>query len=226
MSLQTVIQTAESQLSTSEYPKGSNHVLYNTEYYGSDVSGDAYKWCVTFLWWVFKHANESAAFFNNGKTASCTKLMQLYKEEGRFFTGGLYQIGDLPIFNFHGTNDPEHCGLITEANTNGPIWYKTIEGNTTPGEEGSQDNGGCVAKKTRYPRNIIGVCRPNYSKELEKVDPDYISHWAKDNIEWAMKNGIANGYPDGSFKPNAPLTRAEGVTLAKNTVDYILGQLK
>ena len=56
MSLQTVLQTAESQLSTSEYPKGSNHILYNTEYYGADVSGDAYKWCVTFLWWVFNAA--------------------------------------------------------------------------------------------------------------------------------------------------------------------------
>lgn len=226
MSLQSVIQLAESQLGNTEYPADSNHIFYNTEYYGQDVSGSAYKWCVVFLWWLFQHANESKAFFNSGKTASCTTLMNLYKAEGRFFTGGLYKIGDLPIFNFHGTNDPEHCGLITEVNTNGPIWYKTIEGNTTPGEEGSQDNGGCVAKKTRYPRNIIGVCRPNYSKEIEKIDPDYISHWAKDNIEWAIKNGIANGYPDGSFKPNAPLTRAEGVTLAKNTVDYILGQLK
>ena len=223
MSLQSVIATAESQLGITEYPADTNHVIYNAEYYGTDVFGPSYKWCVVFLWWVFQHAGEAKVFFNSGKTNSCTKLMQLYKEEGRFFTGGLYLPGDIPIMNFHGGKDPEHCGLITQANTNGTIWYKTIEGNTTPGEEGSQDNGGCVAKKTRYPRNIIGVCRPNYSKEVAKADPDYISHWAKENIEWALTNHIATGYPDGSFKPNTPLTRAEGITIAKNLADYIQG---
>lgn len=226
MSLQTVIDMAVSQLGRTEYPANTNHILYNTEYYGYDVSGDAYKWCVVFLWWVFNHAGESMAFFNNGKTASCTRLMELYKAEGRFFTGGLYLPGDIAIFNFHGTNEPEHCGLIIECNTTGPIWYRTIEGNTTPGEEGSQDNGGCVAKKTRYPRNIIGVCRPKYKVEEVKKDPDYISHWAKDNIEWGLKNKIVTGYPDGDFKPNQPITRAECLTIAKNLVDYILGQVQ
>lgn len=223
MSLQSVINMAESQLGITEYPADTNHVIYNAEYYGTDVFGPSYKWCVVFLWWVFKHAGESKAFFNNGKTASCSKLMQLYKEECRFFTGGLYSVGDIALFNFSGGKDPEHCGLITEANTNGTIWYKTIEGNTTPGEEGCQDNGGCVAKKTRYPRNIIGVCRPDYSKEMPKPDHDYISHWAKDNIEWGLSNHIVTGYPDGSFKPNTPLTRAEGITIARNLADYILG---
>lgn len=220
MSLKSVLELAESQLGGTEFPANSNHIFYNNEYYGKDVSGSAYKWCLVFLWWVFTHASERMAFFNGGKTASCTTFMNLYKMEGRFFTGGLYLPGDIAIMNFHHGTDPEHCGIITEVINTTPIAYKTIEGNTTPGEEGSQDNGGCVAKKTRYPYQIIGVCRPKYSEDPK--EPDYIGHWAEKTIKWALDNGIASGYPDGDFKPNAPLTRAEGVTLIKNAVDYIL----
>lgn len=225
MSLQSVVELAISQLGNTEFPAGSNHIFYNNEYYGQDVSGPNYKWCVVFLWWIFQHANEAKAFFNSGKTNSCTKLMELYKAEGRFFTGGIYQVGDIPIFNFHGSKDPEHCGLIVEANTKGTIWYKTVEGNTTPGEEGSQDNGGCVALKTRYPKNIIGVCRPNYKEEPMKEKQDYEGHWAEKTIRWMMANKIISGYPDGSFRPNEPITRAEAATMVKNAIDYILGKL-
>lgn len=225
MSLQSVIDLAVSQLGNTEYPANSNHIFYNNEYYGADVSGSGYKWCVTFLWWLFYHANESKAFFNGGKTASCTKLMELYKAEGRFITGGIYQVGDLPIFNFSGSMDPEHCGIIIEANTTETIYYKTIEGNTTPGEEGSQDNGGCVALKTRYPRNIIGVCRPNYKEETMKEKKDFEGHWAEKTIRWMMANKILSGYPDGSFRPNDPITRAEAATMTKNAIEYILSRL-
>ncbi|MBB5179376.1 hypothetical protein HNQ44_000800 [Planomicrobium koreense] len=35
------------------------------------------------------------------------------------------------------------------------------------------------------------------------------SHWARDYIVAASKSGLFNGYPDGSFKPEQVLTRAE-----------------
>ncbi|WP_010277949.1 leucine-rich repeat protein [Paenibacillus senegalensis] len=38
---------------------------------------------------------------------------------------------------------------------------------------------------------------------------DTQSHWAQASIEQAVQAGIVSGYPDGSFKPNAPVTRAE-----------------
>lgn len=221
MSLQKVIETAKSQLGITEYPPGSNHVLYNTEYYGKDVSGPYFPWCVTFLWWVFKTANDSKAFFNGGKTASCTILRDLYKAEGRWFTGGLYMPGDIAIMNFKGTDEPQHCGLIISTGTPATIYYKIIEGNTSPGEEGSQDNGGSVALKTRYPSQIIGVCRPRYTPEIQ-IKTDWEDHWAKDAIQWGMDNKIISGYPDGTFRPNGTMTRAEAITMAKNLADYIL----
>lgn len=42
---------------------------------------------------------------------------------------------------------------------------------------------------------------------------DYSNHWAQKTIEkWSGKN-VINGFPDGSFKPNQSITRAEFATL-------------
>lgn len=38
---------------------------------------------------------------------------------------------------------------------------------------------------------------------------DIASHWANENINIALKLRVVNGYENGSFKPNAPVTRAE-----------------
>ena len=42
---------------------------------------------------------------------------------------------------------------------------------------------------------------------------DIESHWAKKEIETALKLGIVKGYPDGSFRPDQPVTKAEFVTM-------------
>lgn len=42
---------------------------------------------------------------------------------------------------------------------------------------------------------------------------DIDSHWGKDFIEQAVKEGIFQGYPDGTFKPNLNLTRAQTASL-------------
>jgi hypothetical protein len=47
-----------------------------------------------------------------------------------------------------------HIGLV--ADSSNP--YHTLEGNTSPGQEGSQFNGGCVAEKTRSKGEVIGWC--------------------------------------------------------------------
>ncbi|MBJ6360059.1 S-layer homology domain-containing protein [Paenibacillus sp. MAHUQ-46] len=42
---------------------------------------------------------------------------------------------------------------------------------------------------------------------------DTRGHWAEQTIARVMKTGVMKGYPDGSFKPNRPLTRAEVVAI-------------
>ncbi|WP_249650687.1 S-layer homology domain-containing protein, partial [Lysinibacillus sp. D4A3_S15] len=38
---------------------------------------------------------------------------------------------------------------------------------------------------------------------------DTANHWAKDYIQQAAEAGMMNGYPDGTFKPNQNMTRAQ-----------------
>jgi len=42
---------------------------------------------------------------------------------------------------------------------------------------------------------------------------DTYGHWATDEISRAARNGWINGYPDGSFKPDQRITRAEAMAL-------------
>ena len=43
----------------------------------------------------------------------------------------------------------------------------------------------------------------------KKEFTDIKGHWAEKLINLMAKKGIANGYPDGTFQPNKPVTRAE-----------------
>ena len=38
---------------------------------------------------------------------------------------------------------------------------------------------------------------------------DYDDHWAAPYIRWAIREGLLKGYPDGTFQPDKPVTRAE-----------------
>lgn len=204
MSRESVIEVARGELGVTEFPPGSNRVKYWDEY---DKTWQGQPWCVCGLWWVFHRAGESSAFFGGAKTASCGTLRSWYKAQGQTVPRADGIAGDLAFFNFHGGTLPEHVGIIVERKTYG--WYQTIEFNTSPGEEGSQDNGGCVALKTRHISQIVEVCRPIYKEEPVAKKTDYDEHWAAPQIRWAMMEGLLKGYPDGSFQPDKPVTRAE-----------------
>lgn len=47
---------------------------------------------------------------------------------------------------------------------------------------------------------------------------DISTNWAKEYIERASAMGLIQGYPDGSFKPNQPVTRAEFTSMLNRTL--------
>lgn len=193
MSRERVLEIAAGEVGYREQPG-------NRTKYGAAYGLDGYSWCVMFLWWCFREAGESAAFYGGGRTASCGALLRWYRERGR--SPAACRPGDIVLLNFSGSQDPAHCGLVTAVRPDGGM--ETIEGNTG---DGSQQEGDCVARKLRYPGQIVGVCRPDY-------EPDWAGHWAEDYIRRGLELGLLHGYPDGSFCPDKPITRGEASKLA------------
>ncbi len=212
MSLSKVLEVARGEIGKTEWPPGSNMTEYGERYGVNGVY-----WCVEFLWDCFDRAGERMAFFGGGKTASCGTLLRWYEEQGLTVPVSEAQAGDIAIENFTGTIkngklDTEHCGLVWKREGNALYTY---EGNTTPGEGNpeAQYNGGCVASKIRLPKNIVAVCRPQYKADDPQPVDDVSGHWFTPSVEWAREKGLIKNYPDGSIKPNQPVTRAEACVM-------------
>lgn len=104
-----VLQIAEWQLGVVEMPSGSNKVKYNTAYYGREVSGGAYAWCMAFVWWVFREAG-----FSLYKTASCTAFVNRYKTFAPSQVVTSYKPGGHCVFRLFRPSEENgargHCG--------------------------------------------------------------------------------------------------------------------
>lgn len=149
---EAVLQIARWQVGVLESPSGSNCVKYNTWYYGREVSGSAYPWCVVFVVWCFHQAG-----FNLRKTASCTVLSDAYKAAGQWATRD-FKPGDIAMFDFTGRKSKtEHCGIVVEV---GDGFLVSVEGNTSAG---NNSNGGAVQERKRELKYVTGACRPLYN---------------------------------------------------------------
>ena len=199
-----VLAIAREELGVKESPANSNRVRYNTWYYGREVSGAAYPWCMVFVQWVFAQAG--ALKLLPKRTASCGDLMRAAKAAGQWVTKD-YRPGDVVIYDFPGGAATDHTGIIEKVTLTGVV---AIEGNTS--QAGSQSNGGMVCRKTRPYSQIVGVVRPNYQKEDKRMDNNP-SPAHKEGVEWAVKNGILTGDAAGDLKLAKPVTRQQLCTM-------------
>lgn len=62
----------------------------------------------------------------------------------------------------------------------------------------------------------IAVCKPTVAFSQTTKLTDIQGNWAQPCIEQLAKRRIISGYPDGSFKPNASVTRAEFAAMLGN----------
>lgn len=150
--------------------KYNNNVKYNTWYYGREVSGSEYPWCLVFVDWIFNQCNASALLYDGKKTALCQTMADWFKQKGYWHTVSP-QPGDLVFFKF-GTNSryTDHVGLVESVNSDGSV--NTIEGNTSTN---NQNNGGMVMRRTRK-SGIVGYGRPKYLEQNNVVSSkrDYL----------------------------------------------------
>ncbi len=101
-------------------------------------------------------------------TASTRLNMAAWKKSGLWVPrGGPYKPGDVLFLHTSDRNGknpdvPSHtCFFVMPKGRDA----RTVEGNTSPGEAGSQDNGGGVYGRIRSASIIIGAGRPAYAPE-------------------------------------------------------------
>ena len=226
-SVKELLAVATKQLGITEWPTNSNKVKYSTWYYGREVSGDSYPWCMAFVQWCYNEAQMKLPY----KTASCSALLNWYKQHHPECVVTKPEPGDVVIYDFG------HTGIIESAAI-GKI--TAIEGNTTAGNSGSQSNGGGVYRRTRSTSCVRAYIRPikamqtteteddgmltyeqwkeyqaRYRKELQDNDS---GTWSAEARKWAVETGLIAGSgtaPDGSpnFMWEDQLTREQLVTV-------------
>ncbi|TVY01147.1 hypothetical protein FPZ45_08305 [Cohnella terricola] len=96
-------------------------------------------------------------------------------------------------------------------------------GGPTGGGNGSTGSGGTTGggNATEGPGNggsSNGGSTENNNGAGATQFSDIAGHWAAANIREAVKQGIVQGYADGTFKPNATVTRAEFTVMLINAL--------
>lgn len=184
-----LLDIARKQIGVKESPPNSNNVRYNTWYYGREVSGRAYPWCMVFVQWVFDQAGVKLPI----RTASCGALMRSAQSAGQWVTGD-YRPGDVVIYDFPGGAKTDHCGIVESVDG---TYISAIEGNTS---STSDADGGAVERRARKFSQIVGAVRPTYDKEVEEVRYNTVEEcpgWARETIQKLIDKGYLGGNGQG-----------------------------
>ena len=155
--IEELITLAKTQIGVAENPPGSNSVIYNQQYYGSDVRQP---WCVVFIWWLFNELGIGTNFCGGLKTAYCPYVENFARNNGQWVTSG-YKPGDLVLYDWDGDGTADHIGLIIGVNGN---VLNTIEGNCSD----------CVSEMFRSTGSVRGAYRPAYPEHSAspKLQPE------------------------------------------------------
>lgn len=188
-----VLNAARSQLGVRESPANSNRVKYNAWYYGREVSGPEYPWCMAFVQWCAMTAGAELPF----KTASCGALLRWYRTHQPECVVTEPRAGDIVIFDFPGGAATDHTGIFEAANGD---TVTTIDGNTGTADEA---NGGAVMRRTRGRDTVAAYIRPREWEGGDKKRYQTIGElktfapWAEETVRKLVERGALNGNGSG-----------------------------
>ncbi len=113
-------------------------------------------WCAAFVSWAFLHAGCPLPPMGQWYGFSYVPAAHAhFKGIGRFFPQPLP--GDVFVFE-----NQSHTGIVTSG-LDAAGNFHTVEGNTSPGNYGSQTNGGGVYARVRHISQVMGFCRPDFA---------------------------------------------------------------
>lgn len=206
--LKGLLSIAVLQIGTTEMPPNSNNVRYNTWYYGREVMGSAYPWCMVFCQWVYNKAEIKLPI----RTASCTAFMDAAKKNNCFVNKNSLKPGDLILFNFDGvtTNVATHCGILESING---IKMKVIEGNTGTTND---TNGGAVMRRDRTINQVVGAFRPIFEGDLEMTKAEFLKDLTEKEAYELLAKAMA--YADKQKEPDWSLKEGHWANAIKKKI--------
>jgi hypothetical protein len=142
---QKALIQALSQVGVREYPPESNRVKYS-EWYGMIGA-----WCAMF---------ESWCFWRVGGSFRYSYVPNIHSDASNGYHGLRIvrdpEPGDVVCYSF--TTRDQHTGFFHSWIVKGNSFW-SVDGNTSSGPGGSEDNGGIVAKRQRYISNVSAFVR-------------------------------------------------------------------
>lgn len=200
-----ILDVAVAELGAKEYPPNSNRVKYNEWFYGYNVSGPAYPWCMAFVQWCYAQAGVPLPV----RTASCGELLRWYKANQPECVTDDPVPGCIVIFDFPGTKySTDHTGIFESA---GSRYVTTIDGNTG---STSDSDGGEVMRRSRPVSNVAAYIVPLALRKEEDSDMEERRYntlveisegapWATETVAKLIERDIirGNGVKDKHGRP-------------------------
>lgn len=152
-----------------ESPPGSNRQPFAPRV--GHLNG--YAWCASY---VAACAREAGVRLPS-ESAWTPSMADGFRRTGRWYPTGP-RPGDVVFFDFPNDNQRriQHVGVVVGVEPDGRV--RTIEGNTSPDERGSQADGGGVFTRLRSPSLIVGYGRPDLEDRpappLKDIDPQEV----------------------------------------------------
>lgn len=145
-----LVAIALREVGVAERPHGSNSGPRVEEYQRSTtLGGTGWPWCQAFVCWCARQAG----FLMPYRGAYVPHFEAWAREHGRWERSG--GRGMAAVFHF-GSGEAKHVEIVLRVDGD---HVETVGGNTSPGEGGSQDNGGGVYQRRRPLAHVKGFVR-------------------------------------------------------------------
>lgn len=173
------------------YKEGRNNDTKHGRWYGMNFN----PWCDMA---VSKWAADSGNAAVVGRFAYCPSHVNWFRARGQWVSKNApAKRGDVVFFTWDGGPVADHVGIVTE-DAPASASVRTIEGNTSSGNAGSQGNGDGCYRRVRSRVFILGFGRPAYSGSSTPGKPTTPKYAPFPGVAWFKKS------------PRSPLVTAMG----------------
>ncbi|MFI5529175.1 peptidoglycan-binding protein [Kitasatospora sp. NPDC051853] len=137
------------------YQEGAGNDSKHGAWYGLNHN----PWCdMAVSYWADRSGNAEAV----GRFAYCPDHVEFFRDRGQWVDAdSAARRGDVVFYDWDEDGVADHVGLVVEDSAPGHR-LTTVEGNTSPGDGGSQSNGDGCYRRSRPRGSVLGFGRPPY----------------------------------------------------------------